>query len=108
MDIHDFLRQRDRLLHMQAELQSDRAKPRDLEGEDLESTHPEDAEHWVAVYQELCRFKRFLLASIRQESEFVDRAAKGELSRDDRALSVELERLELHLAFWKERLRQVS
>lgn len=108
MDIDDFLRQRDRLLHMQAELQSDRAKPRDLEGEDLESTHPGDAEHWVAVYQELCRFKRFLIASIRQESASVDRAAKEELSRDDRALSVELERLELHLDFWEERLRQGS
>lgn len=108
MDVDDFLRQRDRLLHLQAELQSDRAKPRDLEGEDLESPYPGDAEHWVAVYEELCRFKRFLLASIRQESESVDRAAKAELSRDDRALSVELERLELHLAFWQERLRQES
>lgn len=108
MDIDDFIRQRDRLLHLQAELQSDRAKPRDLEGEDLESPHPGDAEHWVAVYQELCRFKRFLIASIRQESDSVDRAAKAELSRDDRALSVELERLELHLEFWRHRLAQGS
>lgn len=108
MDVDDFRRQRDRLLHLQAELQSDRAKPRDLGGEDLESSHPGDAEHWVAVYQELCRFKRFLLASLRQERESMDRAAREELSRDDRALSVELERLELHLAFWQERLRQES
>lgn len=108
MDIDDFVRERDRLLRLQAELQNDRAKPRDLEGEDLGSTDPTEAEHWVAVYQELCRFKRFLIASIRQESESVDRAAQGELSRDDHALSVELERLELHLDFWKARLAQGS
>lgn len=108
MDIDDFIRQRDRLLHLQAELQSDRAKPRDLEGEDLESTYPGDAEHWVAVYQELCRFKRFLIESVRREGATVDPGAKEELSRDDRALRVELERLELHLEFWKGRLAQGS
>ncbi len=104
MDLDDFVRNRDRLLRLQAELQSDRAQPRDLEGEDLESTDPGDAEHWVAVYQELCRFKRFLIASIREESASVDQAAKGELSRDDAALSTELERLDLHLTFWQDRL----
>jgi len=108
VDRDDFIRKRDRLLRVQGELQSDRAQPRALDGEDLDSTHPGDAEHWVAVYQELCRFKRFLIASVREESAAVDSAAKGELSRDDRALSVELERLELHLDFWKERLAQGS
>lgn len=108
MDIDDLIRKRDRLLHLQANLQSDRAKPRDLEGEDLESTDPADAVHWVAVYQELCRFKRFLIASIQQEGASADAAAKEELSRDDQALSVELERLELHLDYWKERAAQVG
>ena len=106
MDIDDLIRRRDRLLRLQADLQGDRAKPRDLEGEDLESTDPRDAAHWVAVYQELCRFKRFLIESIQHESASVDPAAKQELSLDDQALSVELERLELHLEFWKERSAQ--
>lgn len=108
MDRDEFIDRRNRLLRLQADLQSDRAQPRDLEGEDLESTHPGDAEHWVAVYQELCRFKRFLIASVRQEGASVDRSARNELSRDDRALSVELERLELHLDYWKDRLPQGS
>lgn len=82
--------------------------PRDLEGERLSEPHPGDAEHWVAVYDELCRFKRSLIESIREERAVVDPAAIGELSRDDQALSVELERLQLHLDFWREQLGQTS
>ena len=102
MNVDDFLRERDRLLRLQAQLQRERAMPRDLEGEDLSAPHPGDAAHWIAVYEELCRFKRSLLEAIREENESVDRAAQGELSRDDQALSVELDRLQLHLDFWRD------
>lgn len=106
MDVDDFIRERDRLLRLQADIQRERAEPRELEGEDLTSSHPGDAKQWVDVYEELCRFKRLLIDSIRQEAAAVAQAARFELSRDERALSVELERFELHLAFWRQRLGQ--
>lgn len=108
MEVDEFIRERERLLHLQAELHGERARPRDLEGEDLTSTNPEDARHWVSVYEELCRFKRFLIETVREETASVDSSARAELSRDDQALSVELERLELHLDFWTERRRSAG
>jgi hypothetical protein len=104
VNVDDFRRERDRLLVLQTRLQGERAMPRDLEGEDVSAPHPGDADHWVAVYDELCRFKRSLIESIREEGATVDPAARAELARDDEALSVELERLQLHLDFWREQL----
>lgn len=106
MNLDEFIRERDRLLRLQAQIQRERAEPRELEGEDLTSPHADDAKQWVEVYQELARFKRLLTDSIRQEAASVPQAARGELLRDERALSVELERFELHLAFWQQRLGQ--
>jgi hypothetical protein len=106
VNVDDFRRERDRLLGLQRRLQGARAMPRDLEGEDVSAPHPGDAGHWVAVYEELCRFKRSLIDSIREEGASVDPAARGELAGDDEALSVELERLQLHLDFWREHLPQ--
>lgn len=108
MDVDDFIRERDRLLRLQSEIQRERVKPRELEGEDLTSFHTDDAKQWVSVYEELCRFKRQLIDSIRQEAASIPQAARGELSRDEHAIGVELKRFELHLAFWRQRLRQSS
>jgi DNA-binding response OmpR family regulator len=44
----------------------DRAKAA-LEGEDLETTHWEDARHWMGVYADLLRFKVGLLRRVQQE-----------------------------------------
>jgi DNA-binding response OmpR family regulator len=38
-----------------------------LEGEDLETTHWEDARHWMSVYADLLQFKVGLLARVQQE-----------------------------------------
>lgn len=108
MDVDDFIRERDRLLRLQAEIQRERAQPRELEGEDLRSSHAGDPKQWVGIYDELCRFKRVLIDSIRLEAASVAQAARAELARDERALTVELQRFELHRDFWRQRLRQTG
>jgi len=35
-----------------------------LEGEDLATTHWEDARHWMSIYDDLLRFKRGLLSRV--------------------------------------------
>ena len=42
-------------------------QPRGLEGEDLATTHWEDARHWIAIYADLLRFKTGLLERVRRE-----------------------------------------
>ena len=38
-----------------------------LEGEDITTTHWEDARHWMSIYDDLLRFKRGLLARIERD-----------------------------------------
>ena len=40
---------------------------RPLKGEDLETTHWEDAHHWMSIYADLIRFHIGLLARIQRE-----------------------------------------
>jgi hypothetical protein len=43
-----------------------RAKPsRALEGEDLKTSHWEDARHWMSIYADLLEFKRGILQQAR-------------------------------------------
>lgn len=76
-----------------------------LEGEDPETPHVEDAEHWVAVYKELIAFKRSLLDSTNEDaSQLEHREARREASHVDGAiLRAELERFRHRLQFWQER-----
>jgi hypothetical protein len=59
-----------------------------LPGELLTSDDPEDAAHWVAVYSELA----FMLRSLPERT----------------TVDGTVERYERRLAFWRERLRQLS
>jgi len=65
-----------------------------LDGEDIHSSNPEDAEHWVRVYSEL------LVAVMGLDRQL---GADGFIRIRDRA-----ERWERRLAFWQERRQQVA
>jgi hypothetical protein len=65
-----------------------RPDPALLAGEDPETEHPEDVEHWIGVYTELLAGARRL---------------RGIATEDDLRLDVELGRLRNRLAFWIER-----
>ena len=77
-----------------------------LPGEDPDSTHPDDAEHWIEVYRELLQYKDRLLAVTRATlSQLPEEPARREVVETDRALiTAERERFVRRLGFWDGRL----
>lgn len=75
-----------------------------MDGEDPETEEPEDAEHWLRVYQELYAFKQDLLGKLRTRLASMDSAdAKEEALADERLLTLELERFQRRADFWRRR-----
>lgn len=103
MDPQELLRQSESLVRRQQEAEAPRHRIGQLQpGEDLTSDDPEDADHWTSVYRELVEFKSGLVdeieGGIQRSTELPVRA---ELGHDKDQLSMELERLKIHLSFWK-------
>jgi hypothetical protein len=74
-----------------------------MDGENRDSTDPDDIAHWRAVYAELIRFKERLVAETQKEIEKVP-ATKTELAGNDIPfLQAEMQRLQNGLAFWEAR-----
>jgi hypothetical protein len=77
-------------------------------GEDVETPYLDDAEHWVSVYKELVDFKHELLDQIDQHVVDAEHAqSEQEMERDRRATELELERIQLHLAYWRQRREEL-
>ena len=74
-----------------------------LEGENRQSAHPDDIEHWVAVYSDLVAFKEHLLGQTKSHIHQVPET-KPELGTNDVPfLEAELGRLRSGLEFWSAR-----
>ena len=74
-----------------------------MDGENRDSTDPDDIAHWHAVYAEMIRFKERLVAETQKEIEKVP-ATKHELAGNDIPfLQAEMQRLQNGLAFWEAR-----
>jgi hypothetical protein len=74
-----------------------------MEGENRDSTDPDDIAHWRAVYAEMIRFKERLLAATQDEIEKVPSTKKELAGNDIPFLQAEMERLKGGLAFWEAR-----
>jgi hypothetical protein len=74
-----------------------------MEGENRDSTDPDDIAHWRAVYAEMIRFKERLLAATQEEIEKVPSTKKELAGNDIPFLQAEMERLKGGLAFWEAR-----
>ena len=76
-----------------------------LDGEDPESTHPEDVTHWINAYTELIEFKQGLLDSSRSEIAEMENpnARKEARAVDVTILVAELDRYQKRLRFWTRR-----
>lgn len=93
-----------------AELARDQVdRERLLDGEDPASTHPDDARHWLGVYQELYAFKQDVLTKLRTRIATMSTGvAQEEALSDERLLALELERFEHRAEFWRSRLRELE
>lgn len=76
-----------------------------LSGEDPSSHDPEDAAHWLEVYDELLGFKRKMLKIAEEALEGMPgKPARREVvDTDRRVLRAECERFEKRIAFWRSR-----
>lgn len=101
MDPIEVLRQRERLLAVR--YGADHA-PDVLDGEDLQSDDPADAEHWVQVYTELVDFLRTVGPA--SGAPLADRTETPAV-QERRAMRLERKVHELRLAFWTDRLERL-
>jgi hypothetical protein len=74
-----------------------------LEGENRESAHPDDADHWYAVYADLVGFKEKLLKEVRGHIQDVPDTKLELAGHDVPFLEAELGRLRSGMAYWASR-----
>lgn len=93
-----------------AELAREQTDPdRLMEGEEIDTPHPEDARHWLGVYQELYAFKQDLLTKLRTRlAGMANGVAREEALADERLLVLELERFRRRGDFWRRRLQELE
>jgi DNA-binding response OmpR family regulator len=84
-----------------------RRATRALEGEDLTTTHWEDANHWLSIYTDLLAFKRGLLGRIRQDIAALRPEAQSAVTRDIEIVEQQMEGYEKRLAMWAGRVREL-
>jgi tRNA U54 and U55 pseudouridine synthase Pus10 len=76
-----------------------------LAGEDENSQHLDDAEHWIKVYRELLEFKRSVLATTEEHIGTMEPDASAEVQKTDlKALHAEALRFERRLVYWRSRM----
>jgi hypothetical protein len=80
-----------------------------LHGEKPETRYVEDAQHWLAVYEELLRFKREIIGLTRRRAEELSDGAKEELMGTDvPLLEAEERRLHARAGFWRKRVAELG
>ena len=75
-----------------------------LEGEDLRTTHWEDARHWMSVYADLIRFKIGILDRVRLELSKLPAVAQRTAAIDLTIIQDQLEGYQGRLDLWYQRL----
>ena len=77
---------------------------RPLEGEDIKTTHWEDARHWMSIYADLLEFKRGLLERIRRDLANLRPDAQKAASIDLRIIDDQMLGYQKRLDLWYKRI----
>jgi Transcriptional regulatory protein, C terminal len=77
---------------------------RPLEGEDLSTTHWEDARHWMSVYADLLRFKVGILDRVERELPKLNPVAQVAASEDLGIIENQMKGYQARLDLWYQRL----
>ena len=75
-----------------------------LEGEDIKTTHWEDARHWMSVYADLLRFKVGLLERVQRELPKLKPVAREAASEDLVIIEQQMLGYQARLDLWYERV----
>jgi hypothetical protein len=77
---------------------------RPLEGEDLKTSHWEDARHWMSIYADLLEFKRGLLDRVRRDIGTLRPDAQKAASVDLRIIVDQIQGYQARLDLWYKRI----
>jgi hypothetical protein len=81
---------------------------RGLEGEDLGTTHWEDARHWIGVYADLIRFKVGLLERVHRELPKLLPVAQDAAASDLAIIEGQMRGYQTRLDLWYQRLWELQ
>src|SRR5260370_32755750 len=81
---------------------------RALDGEDLGTTHWEDARHWIGVYADLIRFKVGLLDRVHRELPKLRPVAQGAAATDLAIIEGQMRGYQSRLDLWYRRLWELQ
>jgi len=77
---------------------------RPLEGEDLKTTHWEDARHWMSIYADLLEFKRGLLERVERDVASLRPDAQKAAMVDLRIIDDQMQGYQRRLDLWYKRI----
>ena len=77
---------------------------RPLEGEDLKTTHWEDARHWMSIYADLLEFKRGILERVRRDLATLRPEAQKAATVDLRIIDDQMQGYQRRLDLWYKRI----
>jgi Transcriptional regulatory protein, C terminal len=77
---------------------------RPLEGEDLKTTHWEDARHWMSIYADLLEFKRGLLDRVRRDLANLQPEARKAAQVDLKIIDDQMQGYQARLDLWYKRI----
>jgi DNA-binding response OmpR family regulator len=75
-----------------------------LEGEDIQTTHWEDARHWMSIYADLLEFKRGVLDRVRRDVTKLPSPAREAAERDVEIIAIQMEGYQQRLDLWYRRV----
>jgi len=77
---------------------------RPMEGEDLQTTHWEDARHWLSIYADLLEFKRGILSQVRRDIANLQPAARKAAVVDLAIIEHQMQGYQMRLDLWYQRV----
>lgn len=75
-----------------------------LEGEDIQTTHWEDARHWMSIYSDLIEFKRGVLDRVRRDVVKLPPPAREAAERDVEIIEIQMAGYQQRLDLWYRRV----
>ena len=81
--------------------------PPPLEGEHLETTHWEDAHHWISIYSDLLEFKRGILDQVRRDLAKLTPDAQKAAESDLKIVEGQMTGYQQRLDLWSQRVRDL-
>lgn len=91
--------------HFASRMRDDESKA--LEGEDIATTHWEDARHWMSTYVDLLEFKRGLLDRVRRDMAKLGPIQQRAVEADITIIEKQLEGYQKRLELWSRRVRDL-